>query len=149
LWKSQPEDSDKLEGVVECYGRISIKLLDTPQKKLTEPVNSTDCALKHGQESINNPISQPLGIVGSSMREQSIERVICWEDESDGVYKEFSSNVEKHKEEVESSKAEYYINLGNTGLRFKVIKDLVFAELERDGVSRRPDESECDSIISS
>jgi len=55
LGKSHPEDEDELEGVVKW-----------------EPVDSVDGAFEEAQESINNPIREPLGIIGRLCGEQRI-----------------------------------------------------------------------------
>jgi len=68
LWESHPEDEDELEGVVEW-----------------EPVDGINGALEEGQERINDPVSQPLGIIGSLGGEQSIERVVGGDREADCI----------------------------------------------------------------
>jgi len=55
LGKSHPEDEDELEGIVEW-----------------EPVNGVDSALEEGQESIDDPVRKPLGIIGRLAGEQRI-----------------------------------------------------------------------------
>jgi len=72
LRKSHPKDENELEGIVEW-----------------EPVNGADSVLKDIQESKNNPVCQPLGVIGSSCSKQGVQRVVCWNGKTDSIDKEF------------------------------------------------------------
>lgn len=112
LWKSHPENKDELEGVIE-----------------RKPVNGTDCTLKNGQKSIDHPVRQPLGIIGSSRGKQSMKRVVCWDDKADGVDEEFGSDVEKDQKEVQSTKAKHNVDLLDTGLLLEFVEIAILAQL--------------------
>jgi len=112
LGKSHPENEDELECVVEG-----------------EPVDGTDGALKDVQERIDYPVRQPLGIVDAATGEQGVQRVVSWDDKANGVHKELSSDVEEDEEEVQCTKSENYVDLGHVGVGFKIVEQLVFAEL--------------------
>jgi len=112
LGQCHPENEDKLEGIVEG-----------------EPVHGADRALKDVQEGIDNPIRQPLGIVNAAAGEQSIQGVVCRDDEANGVHKELGSNVEENEEEVQCAKSEDNVDLGYVGVGLKIIEKFVFPEL--------------------
>jgi len=112
LRKSHPEDQDKLEGEVEW-----------------KPVDGTDGAFENTEESIDDPVRQPLSIIGSIRGEQSIQRVVGRNGESNSIDKELGCNVEEDEEEVQSTETEDNIDLWNGGLLLKVIENLVLSEL--------------------
>jgi len=112
LWEGHPENGDKLEGEVEW-----------------EPVDGIDGALKNGQESIDHPVRQPLGVIGSARCKESMKRVICWNDKAKGIDQEFGANVEEDEEKVQGSKTEHDVDLGDAGLLFKLVHILVLAQL--------------------
>jgi len=112
LGESHPEDEDELEGVVEW-----------------EPVNSVDSALEDGQEGIDDPVSQPLSVIGSGGREQRTQRVVGGDGEADGLDEEVGRDVEEDEEEIEGSETEHYIDLGHIGLLLEVCESGVFVEL--------------------
>lgn len=78
---------------------------------LTEPIDGVNGTFENSQESIDNPVSQPLGVIGRASGEQSIERVVGWKDEADGVDKELCGNVEENKEEVKCAESKGHIDL--------------------------------------
>jgi len=80
LGESHPEDQDELEDVVEG-----------------EPVGGVDGALNDGQESKDNPVSQPLGVIRGTRREEGLERVVTGEEETSEVDEEFASDVEEER----------------------------------------------------
>jgi len=112
LGKCHPENENELEGIVEG-----------------EPVNGTDCALEDVQEGINNPVSQPLGIIDAAAGEQRIQGVVGRNDESNGVHEELGSDIEEDEEEVQCTESEDNIDLGHVGVGFKIIEDLVLSKL--------------------
>ena len=112
LWESHPEDKDELEGVVEW-----------------EPVDSVHGALEKGKEGVDDPVGEPLGVIGLAGREQRIERVVCWDGEADSVDEEVGADVEEDKEEVESAEAEDNVDLWHVGLTFEVVQGVIFGEL--------------------
>lgn len=111
-WKREPQKENKLEGVVEW-----------------EPVNGIDQALKHSQESIDNPVCQPLSIIGLVDAEEGLEGVVAWDDESSNVGEELTANVEKDQEEVGGSETEEGIDLGDGGLLLQVVQDGILGKL--------------------
>jgi len=116
LGKRHPEDEDEFEGVVEW-----------------EPVNGVDHALKHRQECIYDPVSQPLSIISLASAEQSIEGIVSRNDEASEVDEKFSSNVEEDEEEVETEETEKHVDLGDGRLLLEVVEGRVPAELLING----------------
>jgi len=112
LWKSHPENKNELEGEVEW-----------------EPVNSVDSAFKNVQESKNDPVCQPLGVIGTTCSEQGMQRVVSWNGKANSIDEEFGGDVEEDEEEIKTSKTEDYIDLGDAGLLLEVIHEFVLAEL--------------------
>lgn len=112
LWESKPEGEDKLEGVVEW-----------------EPVDGADQALKDGQETEDNPVSQPLSVVNLAGAEERIERVVSWNDEASEVGEDLAAEVEEDQEEVESKDAENSVDLWDGGLLLEVVEDWVLGQL--------------------
>jgi len=112
LGKGHPENEDELESVVE-----------------REPVNGVHSALENCQEGVDNPISQPLGIIARLRSEQSLEGVVGWDGEADGLDEEVGGDVEEDQEEVQGSEAEDDVDLWHIGLLFEVVEGRVFGEL--------------------
>jgi len=110
--KGHPQDQDELEDVVEG-----------------EPVDCIDEALKDGEESINNPVCQPLSIIGLATAKQCLEGVVSWQDEAGEVHEELAANVEEDEEKVESDKAEEDVDLGDIGLLLEIVEGRILAEL--------------------
>jgi len=120
LGKSHPEDKNELECVVE-----------------RKPIDSIDCALKEGQECVDDPVSKPLSIVGRLGGKQRIKRVVCRNGKADGVDQKVGRNVEEDEEEVEGSEAKDNVNFGHAGLLLEIVESRVLAKLLielRDGV---------------
>jgi hypothetical protein len=103
----------------------------------TEPVDGADGALKDSQESIDDPVGEPLGVVDLAGAEQGVERVVAGDDESSNVDEELASNVEEDEEEVEADEAEDGVDLGNGGLLLKVVEGGVLGQLDHSTVSAR------------
>jgi len=82
-WKSEPEGKNEFKCVVEW-----------------EPVDSIDCALEESQECENNPVGQPLCIVGLAHAEQGLKRVVPWDSKPSQIREELTSDVEEDQEEV-------------------------------------------------
>lgn len=72
---------------------------------------------------------QPLGVVGLVGGEESVERVVCRDDETSGVHEELAGNVEEDQEEVEGAKAENNVDLGDVGLLLKLLQLRVLGQL--------------------
>lgn len=70
-----------------------------------------------------------LSVVHLACAEQSIERVVAWDNESGKVHKELSTNVEEDEEEVQACKTKYDVDFGNVGGLLKVVKDWVLRQL--------------------
>jgi hypothetical protein len=83
------------------------------ERRRTEPVDGADCALEDGQESIDNPVCEPLGVVDFAGAEQGVEGVVAGDDESSNVDEELASNVEEDEEEVQAGEAKNSIDLGD------------------------------------
>jgi len=111
-WESEPQSKDKLEGVVEW-----------------EPVDGIDGALKQSQEGENNPVSQPLCIIGLGCAEQSFEGVIARDSESSEIGQELSCNVEEDEEEVGGNDTEEGVGLWDICLPLEVVEGRVSRQL--------------------
>lgn len=108
----EPEEEDELEDKVKG-----------------EPVDDLDEALDHGEQSENDPISQPLSIILLGVAKQRTERVVGGNNEASKVGKKLTAEVEDDEEEVESSDTDDGVGLGNTGLLLKVVEGGVFGKL--------------------
>jgi len=109
--KSHPENEDEFEDVVE-----------------REPVDSIDCTLNDCEESIHDPVGEPLGIVHLARAEKCIQRVVSWDDEACEIHKELSTNIEENQEEVETDKAEEDIDLWNICLLLEIVEGRILGE---------------------
>lgn len=61
-WEGHPKDEDELEDVVECWHRVSVWVNDG-FSALTEPVDGVDKAFEDIQESVDDPVCQPLRVI--------------------------------------------------------------------------------------
>jgi hypothetical protein len=111
-WKREPQEEHKLEGVVEW-----------------EPVDSVDDTLNDGQESIDNPVCQPLRIISLVDAKERIEGVVAWDDEASDVCEELTSDVEEDEEEVRCSETEEGIDFWYGGLFLQVVQDWILGKL--------------------
>lgn len=114
-WESEPENEDELERVVEW-----------------EPVNGADQALKDSQESEDNPVSEPLGIITLSDTEESLERIIPRDYETSDIGKELTTDVEEDEKEVGRDQTEECVDLGDRSLLLEVVQDRVLGKLSVD-----------------
>jgi len=111
-WESHPKDKYKFEGVVK-----------------RKPVDGIHSTFKNGQEGIDNPVRQPLGVVCLVCAEERFQRVIPWDEEACKIDQEFSDNIEENQEKVDSDKPKERIHLRHRGLPFEVIEDFIFGKL--------------------
>jgi hypothetical protein len=112
LRKGHPENKGELEDVVE-----------------REPVGGIDSALNDSQESVHNPVSQPLSIISCTRSKQGMKRVITRDQETGKINQELASDVEEDEEKVDADKTEDGVDLGDGGLSFEVVEEGVFGEL--------------------
>jgi len=112
LGKSHPHHKDELEDVVEG-----------------EPVSGADSTLEGGQESKDDPVSQPLSVIRGTRGEQGLEGVVARKDETGKVDEELAGDVEEDKEEVDTDQTQDDIDLGNGGLSLQVVQDRVLRQL--------------------
>jgi len=110
-WKSEPEDKDELESVVEW-----------------EPIDGVDGTFKDSKESKDNPVCEPLSIVSLVNAEQGFQRVISRNHKSSNIGKELASNVEEDEEEVGCDNTEEDVDLGNIGLLLEVVEDRILGK---------------------
>ena len=75
------------------------------------------------------PYRQPLSVINAAAGEQSIQGVVCRNDESNGVHKEFCGDVEEDEEEVQCTKSKDHVDLWYVGVGLEIIENLVFSEL--------------------
>jgi len=110
--EGHPQDQNELEDVVEG-----------------EPIDGVDEALKDGEESIDNPVCQPLSIISLATAKQCLEGVVSWQDEAGEVDEELAANVEEDEKEVEPDKAEEDVDLWDIGLLLEIVEGRILAEL--------------------
>jgi hypothetical protein len=70
-----------------------------------------------------------LRVVGRAGCEQSIQRVVCRDEEADRVDKELGRDVEEDEEEIKEAEPKDYVDLWDICLLFKIVEDLVLGEL--------------------
>ena len=70
-----------------------------------------------------------MGVIGLARREQSLERVVAGDEEASKVDEELASNVEEDEEEVEGTKTEDDVDLGDGALLLKVVEGRVLRQL--------------------
>lgn len=78
---------------------------------------------------LQSTYGQPLSIVGLVRGEESVQRVVCRDDETSSVHKELAGNVEEDQEEVEGAEAENNVDLGDVGLLLKLLQLRVLGQL--------------------
>jgi len=108
----EPQEEDKLESEVKG-----------------EPVNDADKALNHGEEGEDDPVGQPLRVVGLGRGEEGTERIVGGNGETSEVGQELATEVEDDKEKVEGDEADDSIGLGNRGRLLEVVQSGVFGKL--------------------
>ena len=77
-----------------------------------------------------------LSVIDLTCTEQSLERVISWNEEACKVHKEFAGNVEEDQEKVNSGEAEESVDLGHGSLLLKVVEHGILGELHYGQVSQ-------------
>ena len=135
LRESHPHDEDELEGVVEW-----------------EPVGGVDHGFDDGGEGVYDPVlpicsqyrahcmlsgfsvevdayGKPLRIIRLASREDGLHGPVGREGEASGIDEELAGDVEEDEEEVEGTKTEHDVDLGDGGLRFEVVERRVLGEL--------------------
>jgi len=110
--ETHPENENEFEGVVEG-----------------EPIDGVDGTLEDAQERIDDPVGQPLRVIGLTCAEKGVEGVVAWEEESGKIDQELSSDVEEHQKEVDSNQAEESVDLGHGSLSLEIVEHLIFGEL--------------------
>jgi hypothetical protein len=70
-----------------------------------------------------------VGVIGLSLGEQSLERVVTRDDEASKVDEELASDVEEDEEEVEGTETEDDVDLGDGALLLKVVESRVLGQL--------------------
>jgi len=109
--QGHPQDQDELEDVVEG-----------------EPVNGINDALKDSEESINDPVRQPLCIISLVTTEQSLKGIVSGYDEAGEVDEELATDVKEDEEEVETDEAEEGVDFWHTGLFLEVVEHRILAK---------------------
>jgi len=111
-WECEPKNQDELECVVEW-----------------EPIDSVNGTLKNGQESKDNPIGKPLGIIRLANAEQGLERVVSRNHESSNVCKELAADVEENEEEIGCDQSEEGVDFRDRGLFLQVVQGGILRKL--------------------
>jgi len=111
-WESKPEDEDELECIVKW-----------------EPVDGADSTLKDSEESENDPVSEPLGIIRFVDAEQGLERIVSGNDETSNICKELTTDVEEDEGEVSCDQTEEGIDLRNRCLLLEVVQSWILGKL--------------------
>lgn len=70
-----------------------------------------------------------LGVIGGTLGEQGLERVVTRQEETSQVDEELASNVKEDQEKVDSHKAQDGVNLGDGGLTLQVVENGVLGQL--------------------
>jgi len=73
-----------------------------------------------------------LSIIDLACAEQSIQRVIPWDDKSSDVDQELASNVEEYEEEVHCGQPQKGVHFGDRCLFLKIVEDGILGELQED-----------------
>jgi len=112
LRKSKPEDDNELECVVKW-----------------EPVNCVHSRFKNSKESEDDPVCEPLSVIGLADAEESIKGIITRNHKSSKVGQKLSTNVEEDEEEVECDQAEKSVDLRQSGLLLEVVQRIILRKL--------------------
>lgn len=110
--EGEPEKEEELEDIVKG-----------------EPVNDVNEALDNSEESENDPVSQPLGVIFLVGREKGPQGVVPRDDEASEVGEELTTEVEDDEEEIEGGEADDGVGLGNASRLLEVIEGGVLGEL--------------------
>lgn len=70
-----------------------------------------------------------LSVIGSTRREQCLERVVTRDEETSKVNQELAGDVEEDQEEVDTDQTQDRIHLGDVGLALQVAQDGVLGKL--------------------
>ena len=70
-----------------------------------------------------------MSVVNLACAEQSIQRVVPWDDKSSNIDEELASNVEKYEEEVDSGESQEGVHFGDRCLLLKVVEYGVLGKL--------------------
>lgn len=108
----EPEEEDKLESEVEG-----------------EPVDNANKALDNGEEREDNPVGEPLSVIGGVRGEESVEGVVARDDEPGNVGQQLTAQVEDDQEEIQGAQADGSVSLGETGGLLEVGDGRVLGEL--------------------
>jgi len=71
-----------------------------------------------------------LGVINLAGAEQGVQRVVARNNKSSDVDEKLAGNVEEDQEEVEASKTENGVDLGDGGLLLEVVEGGVLAKLQ-------------------
>jgi hypothetical protein len=108
----EPQEEDKLEGVVEG-----------------EPVDHANKTLNNGEKGEDNPVCQPLCVVGLARREKRIQRVVSRDHKTSEIGQELAAEVEDNQEEVQRNQADDSVGLGHRRALLEVVQSGVFGQL--------------------
>ena len=76
-----------------------------------------------------------MSIIGFPCAEQSVKRVVSWDDKAGNVHEEFTRDVEEDKEEVDPEKTKENIDFRNGSLFLKVVERRILGKLAHSLVS--------------
>jgi len=97
-WECEPQDKNKLKCVVEW-----------------EPIDSANGTLENRQESENDPIRQPLGVVGLADTKQGLHRVIPRNHKPGDIGEKLPAapDVKEDQDAVDSDQSEESVDFGD------------------------------------
>lgn len=115
LGETNVEEEDGLENPVE----------GNPVKDGVTP------ELNHRKDGVNNPVGEELSVVCSWASLKSNEGVVTRDNEGGKVCKQLSNTtkIEEDKEEVEDSKSNDSVSLGDASLGLNLLEERVFFQL--------------------
>lgn len=76
-----------------------------------------------------------LSVIDLACAEQSIQRVIPWDDKPSNVDEELASNVEEYEEEVDRSQPQKGVHFGDSCLFLKIVEGGILGKLQDDPTS--------------
>lgn len=128
LGKGEPERENKLEGIEEreVVHNADGALEDTGDVSLCRFSAERNCTREEGKD---DPVGQPLGVVGLARAEESLHRVVTRNDKAGQVSKEGAADIEDDEEEVDADEADESVDLGDGSLALQIDDNGVLRQL--------------------
>lgn len=81
------------------------------------------------EECKDDPVSEPLRIIGVARRKKSLKGKVAGDDEAGEVGQELTTKVEDDEKQVQSDEPESRVRLGDRGTLLEVVEHRVLGEL--------------------